>query len=136
MFRRASSLSQKPYIRASYTAHVHFILRQLRATDLYRLQLNANLVTLSACETALSSISKGDDLLGLTRGLLYAGARSIVSSLWKVDDLATKDLMLAFYRNLQDMDKDQALAQAQRTLKKSHPHPFYWAAFQLTGAAD
>ncbi|HEX9078082.1 MAG TPA: CHAT domain-containing protein, partial [Desulfuromonadaceae bacterium] len=65
----------------------------LRASDLYRLRLKAELVTLSACETALSTVAKGDDLLGFTRGLLYAGARSIVASLWKVDDLATRDLM-------------------------------------------
>lgn len=108
----------------------------LRAADLYRLQLNADLVSLSACETALSSVANGDDLLGFTRGFLYAGARSIVSSLWQVDDRATRDLMLAFYRNLHDMDKVQALTQAQRTIKRQFPHPFYWAAFQLTGASD
>ena len=108
----------------------------LRVADLYRLQLNADLVSLSACETALSSVANGDDLLGFTRGFLYAGTRSIISSLWKVDDRATRDLMLAFYRNLQDMDKAQALAQAQRAIKQQFPHPFYWAAFQLTGAAD
>ena len=108
----------------------------LRVADLYRLQLNADLVSLSACETALSSVANGDDLLGFTRGFLYAGTRSIVSSLWKVDDRATRDLMLAFYRNLQDRDKAQALAQAQRAIKQQFPHPFYWAAFQLTGAAD
>lgn len=108
----------------------------LRAADLYRLRLNADLVTLSACETALSSVANGDDLLGFTRGFLYAGARSIVSSLWKVDDRATRDLMLAFYQNLHTMDKAQALTQAQRTIKRQLPHPFYWAAFQLTGADD
>ncbi len=108
----------------------------LRAADLYRLRLGADLVTLSACETALSSVANGDDLLGFTRGFLYAGTRSIVSSLWQVDDRATHDLMLAFYRNLQTMDKTQALTQSQRTIKQQFPHPFYWAAFQLTGAAD
>ena len=108
----------------------------LRAADLYRLRLNADLVTLSACETALSSVANGDDLLGFTRGFLYAGARSIISSLWKVDDRATRDLMLAFYQNLQDMDKVQALTRAQRAIRQQLPHPFYWAAFQLTGAPD
>lgn len=108
----------------------------LRASDLYNLQLNTDLVTLSACETALSTVAKGDDLLGFTRGFLYAGARSIVASLWKVDDLATKDLMLAFYRNISNQDKALALALAQREIKKSYKHPFYWAAFQLTGAAE
>lgn len=109
---------------------------QLRAADLYHLKFNVSLVTLSACETALSSVANGDDLLGFTRGFLYAGARSIVSSLWKVDDQATRDLMLAFYRNLPVTDKAQALTLAQRAIKKQFSHPYYWAAFQLTGAAD
>ena len=108
----------------------------LRASDLYRMHLNTELVTLSACETALSTVAKGDDLLGFTRGLLYAGARSIVASLWKVDDLATRDLMVAFYRNLSSMDKAQALAQAQCDTRRNYPHPFYWSPFQLTGMAQ
>ncbi len=108
----------------------------LRASDLYRLKLNTDLVTLSACETALSKVAKGDDLLGFTRGFLYAGTKSIVASLWKVDDLATRDLMVAFYSNLSSMDKAEALAKAQREIRKKHPHPYYWAAFQLTGMAD
>lgn len=107
----------------------------LRASDLYRLRLDTDLVTLSACETALSKVARGDDLLGFTRGLLYAGARSIVASLWKVDDLATRDLMVSFYRNLARMDKAQALAQAQRDTRKNYPHPFYWSPFLLTGLA-
>lgn len=105
----------------------------LRAGDLYSLSLNADLVTLSACETGLSKVSKGDDVVGFTRGFLYAGARSIVSSLWKVDDLATRDLMVGFYTNLPWMHKDEALRQAQLEVKKKYPHPFFWAAFQLTG---
>ena len=105
----------------------------LRAGDLYRLQLNSDLITLSACETALSTISKGDDVIGFTRGFLYAGARSIVSSLWKVDDKATRDLMVGFYERIPRMEKDKALREAQLNVKKRYPHPFYWAAFQLTG---
>jgi len=105
----------------------------LRAGDLYQLRLNNDLVTLSACETALSVISKGDDIIGFTRGFLYAGARSIVSSLWKVDDKATRDLMVAFYERIPRMEKDKALREAQLNVKKRYPHPFYWAAFQLTG---
>jgi CHAT domain-containing protein len=105
----------------------------LRAGDLYQLRLNNDLVTLSACETALSTISKGDDVIGFTRGFLYAGARSIVSSLWKVDDQATRDLMVGFYERLPRMERDKALREAQLMVKKRYPHPFYWAAFQLTG---
>ncbi|HOI73688.1 MAG TPA: CHAT domain-containing protein [Syntrophales bacterium] len=105
----------------------------LRARDLYNLNLNADLVTLSACETALGKITKGDDVVGFTRGFLYAGAGSIVSTLWKVDDRATKDLMLDFYGRILKTDKGEALRQAQRNAMKRHPHPFYWASFQLTG---
>ena len=107
----------------------------LRAGDLYGLNLKAELITISACETANGKIARGDDVVGFTRGILYAGAGSIISSLWKVDDKSTKDLMLKFYANLKKMDKDEALRQAQLQLKKKYPHPFYWASFQLTGKA-
>ncbi len=105
----------------------------LRAGDLYSLNLDADLVTLSACETALGKITKGDDVVGFTRGFLYAGASSIVSTLWKVDDRATRDLMLDFYSGLLTMEKGEALRAAQRNAKKKYPHPYYWASFQLTG---
>ena len=105
----------------------------LRAGDLYQLRLNNDLITLSACETAMSAISKGDDVIGFTRGFLYAGSRSIVSSLWKVDDKATRDLMVGFYKRIPRMEKDKALREAQLSVKQGYPHPFYWAAFQLTG---
>lgn len=108
---------------------------RLTAGDLYGLRLQADLVTLSACETGLGRLSQGDDVVGFTRGLLYAGAGSIVTTLWKVDDRATRDLMVAFYTNLRTMEKDEALRRAQLAVKQRYPHPFYWAAFQLTGNA-
>ena len=108
---------------------------QLRVAELYTLRLNADLVTLSGCETALGKVANGDDVVGFTRGLLYAGTSSIVSSLWKVDDRATRDLMVAFYNGLLKMDKPEALRQAQLAVRKGHPHPYYWAAFVLTGRA-
>jgi CHAT domain-containing protein len=107
----------------------------LRAGDLYNLSLSADLVTLSACETALGKVATGDDVVGFTRGFLYAGARSLISSLWQVDDEATRDLMVHFYTNLSKMSKDEALRQAQLKVKKQYPQPFYWAAFLLTGSA-
>ena len=109
---------------------------RLRVGDLYTLKLDADLVTLSACETALGKVANGDDVVGFTRGLLYAGASSIVSSLWKVDDLATRDLMVDFYTNLPKLGKQESLRQAQLSVKKQHDHPFYWAAFVLTGNAQ
>ncbi|MDA8125746.1 MAG: CHAT domain-containing protein [Deltaproteobacteria bacterium] len=107
----------------------------LRAGDLYHLSLDADLVTLSACETALGKVATGDDLVGFTRGFLYAGARSLISSLWQVDDEATRDLMVDFYVNLPKLGKAEALRQAQLKTKKQYPHPYYWAAFLLTGSA-
>lgn len=107
----------------------------LSAAELYSLELDADLLTLSACETGLSQISNGDDLVGLTRGFLYAGSRAIVASLWSVDDKATAELMTQFYANLKTMNKRDALREAQRAIKTKYGHPFYWAAFQLTGRA-
>ena len=71
----------------------------------------------------------------LTRGFLYAGSSSIVASLWKVDDLATSQLMTRFYKEMDRTDKREALRTAQLETKKKYPHPYYWASFQLTGNA-
>ena len=108
----------------------------LTVGELYSMNLNADLVTLSACETGLGKVANGDDVVGLTRGFLFAGARSIVASLWSVDDKATAMLMETFYRNLVIMDKEEALRQAQITIRKNFPQPFFWAAFQLTGRGN
>ncbi len=107
----------------------------LTVRELYELNLNADLVTLSACETGLGKIANGDDVVGFTRGFLYAGTNSIISSLWKVDDQATSRLMQHFYANLSDgSDKRLALKNAQLAVKSDYNrHPYYWAAFQLTG---
>jgi CHAT domain-containing protein len=107
----------------------------LSVDKLYSLNLEVDLVTLSACETGLSKIANGDDLVGLTRGFLYAGSSSIVASLWKVDDRATAELMTRFYKELLKNDKVEALREAQLETKKKYPHPYYWASFQLTGNA-
>jgi CHAT domain-containing protein len=101
--------------------------------DIYSLRLSADLVTLSACETALGKVNPGDDVVGLIRGFLYAGASSIVASLWQVDDAATSELMDRFYTALTKTDKREALRKAQIDMMKKYEHPFYWAAFQLTG---
>ncbi len=108
----------------------------LTAAELYTLRIDADLVTLSACETGLGKVANGDDVIGLTRGFLYAGARSIVASLWEVDDAATEQLMLSFYRNLLVHDKREALRLAQIETRGKYPQPNYWAAFQIVGRAD
>jgi CHAT domain-containing protein len=101
--------------------------------ELYSLRLQADLVTLSACETGLGKVRNGDDVVGLTRGFLYAGSNTIVASLWEVDDQATSYLMQQFYADLKTNNKGEALRQAQLAARKKFNHPFYWAAFQLTG---
>ncbi len=108
----------------------------LTVGELYSMNLEADLVTLSACETGLGKIASGDDVVGLTRGFLYAGSRSIVASLWNVDDEATAALMRVFYATLASMNKREALRQAQIKARETFPHPFFWAAFQLTGRAE
>jgi CHAT domain-containing protein len=108
----------------------------LTVADLYTLRFDADLVTLSACETGLGKVASGDDVIGLTRGFLYAGARSIVASLWEVDDAATEQLMLAFYGNLQTHDKRESLRLAQIDTRTRYPQPLFWAAFQIVGGGD
>lgn len=106
----------------------------LTVGELYDLELDAGLVTLSACETALGQVANGDDVIGLTRGFLFAGARSVVASLWQVDDRATTTLMTRFYEHLaRGENKRDALRAGQLAVLKAQPHPNYWAAFQVTG---
>jgi CHAT domain-containing protein len=93
-----------------------------------------NLVALSACETQLGAQSKGDDIVGLNRAFIYAGASSVIASLWTVDDEATNLFMKALYGHLKrGMTKAAALQAAQAATRKKYPHPYYWAAFVLTG---
>lgn len=106
----------------------------LTVGEIYDLDLRADLVTLSACETGLGDITGGDDVVGLSRGFLYAGSESIVSSLWPVADEATRHLMQAFYENLGRSGKRDALRLAQMATREKYPHPAHWSAFQLTGA--
>jgi CHAT domain-containing protein len=106
---------------------------RLTVGDLYRLRLDADLVTLSGCETALGRVAAGDDVIGLTRGFFYAGARTVLASLWEVSDLPTAKLMLDFYRNLATMNKREALQRAEIETRKTWAAPKFWAAFELTG---
>jgi hypothetical protein len=87
-------------------------------------------------DTVTASGTNGDDVIGLTRGFLYAGARSIVASLWEVDDAATAQLMESFYRNLAQNDKRAALRLAQIETRRQYPEPWFWAAFNILGRAD
>jgi CHAT domain-containing protein/NTP pyrophosphatase (non-canonical NTP hydrolase) len=107
---------------------------ELYLFDLYKLRLSAELVTLSGCGTGLNVVVGGDELLGLSRGLLYAGARAVLVTLWDVNDKSTAEFMKAFYQHLQAApDKAIALQRAMRDLRETHPHPYYWAPFELIG---
>ena len=108
---------------------------RLEVHEIFRLSLDADLVALSACETGLARITSGDDIIGLSRGFLFAGASSVMTSLWKVDDLATAVLMKRFYRYwLQGLSKAEALRRAQQIVYESvGQHPADWAAFYITG---
>src|SRR5262249_48485354 len=106
----------------------------LNLLDIFNLQLGAELTTLSACETGMSAVWEGDELLGLARGFLYAGTPSLVVSLWTVNDHSTAQLMRRFYEGLQKgQSKSQALRDSMIEVKTSFPHPYYWAPFVLMG---
>ena len=107
----------------------------LEVYEIYGLNLEkANLVVLSACETNIGEISRGDEVVGLNRAFIYAGTPTVIASLWNVNDEATGLLMKQFYTNLRNgMNKSEALRQAQKSLRQEYPGPFYWAAFSLTG---
>jgi len=111
---------------------------RLQVHEIFGMDLrNASLVTLSACETALGTISTGDDMVGLSRAFIYAGTPSLIASLWEVDDQSTAILMTRFYDNWKNkgMTKPEALRQAQLSLKAMprYRHPYHWAAFVLIG---
>jgi CHAT domain-containing protein/Tfp pilus assembly protein PilF len=117
----------------------------LELHEIIGLDLDADLVTLSACQTGLGSghfaeIPAGDDFVGLTRAFLYAGSDAVMATLWEVDDASTAELMQQFYTRLRladgPIDKAGALAEAQRRLRatEEYRHPYYWAPFVLMGA--
>jgi CHAT domain-containing protein len=107
---------------------------QLSLFDLYQLDLPAELVTLSGCGTGLNVVVGGDELLGLVRGLLYAGAQGVLVTLWDVNDQSTAEFMKLFYEYLKtNPNKAQAVQYATGEIRKKYAHPFYWAPFVLVG---
>ena len=109
----------------------------LRANDIYNLKLPAELVVLSACQTGLGKEIKGEGLVGLTRGFMYAGAARVVVSLWSVNDKATAELMTKFYEKMLKQGARPAAAlraaQVEMWRVKQWQSPYYWAAFTLQG---
>jgi len=110
----------------------------LKLTEVYGMNLTADLVVLSACQTALGKDVRGEGLIGLTRGFMYAGAARVVASLWKVDDASTAALMAEFYKEMFTNGKRPAAAlrDAQIHISRQHKRwrePYYWAGFVLQG---
>lgn len=109
----------------------------LQLQDIYNLNLPADLVVLSACETALGKEVRGEGLMGLTRGFMYAGASRVIASVWKVDDVATAALMKRMYHAIltEGLSPAAALRQSQIAMWKQQPwqSPYYWAAFVIQG---
>lgn len=108
--------------------------------EIYNLNLNADLTVLSACETGLGKISKGEGIIGLSRALLYAGSKNIIVSLWKVADNSTSNLMTDFYKFLLEQEKNKrsfsyAISEAKRKMIETneYAHPYYWSPFILIG---
>lgn len=115
---------------------------RLEVYEILTLQLRAQLVTLSACETALGSgyfteIPAGDEFVSLTRAFLSAGASTVIATLWEVNDSSTAQLMRRFYRQVSEDSPSQSFAIAQRSMlhgDRAHRHPYYWSAFVVVGS--
>ncbi len=105
----------------------------LQIREIRDLHLNARLVTLSACDTGVGPVGE-DGVANIVNAFIEAGADSVVSTLWELEDHATEQLMAAFYRNLaKGESKSDALRDAQRELLRQGYSPFYWASFELVG---
>jgi len=108
-----------------------------RLTDIFNLKLTANLVVLSACQSGMGENIKGEGMVGLTRGFMYAGAQRVAVSLWNVDDEGTSVLMQKFYQKMlqQKLAPAAALRAAQMEMMQQEKwiSPYYWAAFTLQG---
>jgi CHAT domain-containing protein len=109
----------------------------LRLNTIYNLRLSADLVVLSACQSALGKEIAGEGLVGLTRGFMYAGARRVIASLWQVSDSATAELMKKFYAGLLQRHLSAAAALRSAQLEMSRDprwtSPYFWAGFVLQG---
>jgi CHAT domain-containing protein len=106
----------------------------LTVFDVYNVDIGAELVTLSGCETGVNLVADGDELIGLSRAFLHAGAQSLLLSLWAVHDRSTAALMEVFYETLKRGERPRrALRAAQLSVLHQEGHPFYWAPFFVCG---
>jgi len=105
----------------------------LETFEIFSLRMNPRLVVLSACQSGIGRVEGGDEVQGLNRAFIYAGAGGVVASLWSVSDRSTFELMDYFYGGLGAKSPAEALREAQIKLMKEYPSPYYWAPFYLTG---
>ena len=108
----------------------------MRLGDIYKLKLSADLVVLSACDSALGKDLESEGTIGLPRGFLYAGAKRVIASLWKVDDAATAKLMSSLYARIQKGESPSAALRKAQLEMLDDPlwsKHYYWAAFALQG---
>ncbi|MDO8446274.1 MAG: CHAT domain-containing protein [Deltaproteobacteria bacterium] len=105
----------------------------LTANEVFSLNLKASLIIMSACQTGLGKLTTGDEIIGLNRAFIYAGAPSVISTLWRVNDAASAMIVKRFYRSYKNNDLAESLRLAQMAAKEYYPHPAYWAGFGLTG---
>ncbi|RMD68613.1 MAG: CHAT domain-containing protein, partial [Bacteroidetes bacterium] len=143
MAPRAGLIHLATHARGGTQPRIAFADSVLPAAELYRMELQAALVVLSACETLPGKEVAGEGVMGLARAFAYAGARGLVASLWQVNDATTAELWTAFYRHLAaGRPADEALWQAQRDYlaRVGRPdyqrHPWYWAGFVYLGPAE
>lgn len=106
---------------------------RLNVFEVFEMNINSKLVTLSACETGLGNLDQGDEIIGLSRAFLFAGSSSVIVSLWSVADYPTSILMTNFYKYIKDHPLQEALTLAQRDVIKLYPQPLYWSPFILIG---
>ncbi|MFY1110231.1 MAG: CHAT domain-containing protein [Methanosarcinaceae archaeon] len=117
--------------KASRLSHLVFADGNLFVTEIYNLELETDLVALSACESGLGSLDNGDEVESMTRAFMRAGAQTVISSLWSAYDKSTESLFLIFYEK--EGSKVRRLRESQLDLMETYEHPYYWALFELFG---
>ena len=134
--------SEKPELSGVQLSHLQGDIQEgvLYSNDVYGLKLNCDLLVLSACETGLGKIMKGEGIVGLSRAFIYAGSKNLLVSLWKVSDNSTSQMMVEFYKQLLQKEKSELnyaeilqKAKLMLILDKNYSRPYYWAPFILIG---
>ena len=136
------SLAKDTNVKSPYfildTVPDALLAHQMHDYEINALDLSSPMVVLSSCETAGGALYKGEGIMSLSRSFLQAGASSVVHTLWPVDDAKSRELMLAFYNEIiKGHSKTKALSKVKKQYLEQNPpfytHPYYWAAFQITG---